>query len=95
VTNVMQVPRSVIQSTELSSNAKVVFGELVALCEDDGGSTVAMIPDVAVAVNLSEKAIARAYVELIRAKLITRHRDTDYVGAPWRTTILAKGRNGK
>jgi hypothetical protein len=95
VNNVMEVPRSVIESTELSSNAKVVYGVLVGLCKEGGGSTIAMVPEVAASVNLSNQAIARAYVELIRAKLITRHRDKDFVWAPWRTTLVTKGRNGK
>jgi DNA-binding MarR family transcriptional regulator len=95
VNSVMYVPKSVLESAELSSHAKVVYGALTGLCEGEEKTTLAPLPELAEATGLPTAGVQRAYVELVRAGLIRRARDRDYLGAPWRTWLVEKKRRGK
>ena len=88
MSSVTTMPLSVLRSTALKPPSKLVYSALVALCDNPEASCVALLPEIAETCALSEMTVQRAFVELRHAKLISRHRDTDLPGCPWRTTIV-------
>lgn len=95
MSSVAYMPRAIMESTDLSSHAKVVYTALTEICEGEDKTTLAAIPDVAEASGQTHKGVQRAYVELVRAGLIRRARDAEYLGAPWRTWLVEPKRARK